>query len=320
MKVYGRIEPAMNSIENFPDFFVVGAPRCGTTAISQYLSKNPKICFSKPKEPHFFSIFQQERPDADLKRDYIDLFFRHCTAEYQAIGEGSVSYLYFPHAIQRIQRQNPNAKFIIMVRNPIDMIHSYHTRLLALMDEDEEDFITAWNLQKDRAKGKHLPKQCRSPYLLQYEEVGSMGKHVEKLFEIAGRKNCKVIVFDDFIRDTLSAYRDLLEFINVDYDGQTRFPRVEVSKFYRNRWLHLLLKRPPTRVIKYTLNIEQRARQQGKKKPLLKRMRKWLIKKNTVVRKRTPLELQTREMLGHVFADDIKKLGILLQRDLSHWK
>ena len=56
------------------------------------------------------------------------------------------------------------------------------------------------------------------------------------------------------------------------------------------------------------------------KKPLVKRMRKWLIRKNTVVRKRPPLESRTREMLRQAFAGDIEKLGILLQRDLSHWK
>ena len=60
MTVYGRIDPLMNKAECFPDFFVVGAPRCGTTAISKYLSDNPNICFSRPKEPHFFSIFQEK--------------------------------------------------------------------------------------------------------------------------------------------------------------------------------------------------------------------------------------------------------------------
>ena len=320
MTVYGRIDPVMNRTECFPDFFVVGAPRCGTTAISKYLSDNPNICFSRPKEPHFFSIFREERPDADLQRDYLDLFFPHCTPEHQAIGEGSVSYLYYPRAIERIQEQNPGARFIVMVRNPVDMIHSYHARLLALMDEEEEDFVRAWHLQKDRADGKHLPRHCRTPHLLQYEAVGSMGRHVERLFETAGRENCKVVVFDDFIGDTLAVYRDVLQFIGVDYDGQTTFPPVEVSKFYRIRWLQLLLKRPPTRVVKYALNIEQRARQKGKKKPLVKRMRKWLTRKNTVVRKRPPLEPRTREMLRQAFAGDIEKLGILLQRDLSHWK
>lgn len=310
----------MQSTNRFPDFFVVGAPRCGTTAISKYLARNPHICFSRPKEPHFFSIIKQEKPDADLHRDYLDLFFRDCSDDYQALGEGSVSYLYYPQAIQRIQQLNPHARFIVMARNPIDMIHSYHARLLAILDEDVEDFATAWGLQEARARGEQLPRHCRTPYLLQYAEIGRIGKQVEQLFHTAGRENCHVVLFDDFISDTLGSYRQVLDFIKVDYDGQTEFPPVEVSKFYRYRWLHLLLKRPPMRVVKYTLNIEQRAHRQGRKKSRVKRMRKWLLSKNTAVRKRPPLDPAMRRQLQEAFATDIEKLGRLLDRDLGHWQ
>jgi hypothetical protein len=304
----------------FPDFFVVGAPRCGTTAISKYLAKNPHICFSRPKEPHFFSITLQEKPDADLDNDYLALFFTHCSEAHQATGEGSVSYLYYPQAIKHIQQLNPQARFIVMARNPIDMIHSYHARLLAILDEDVEDFATAWGLQEARARGEQLPKHCRTPYLLQYAEIGMIGKHVEQLFHTAGRENCHVVLFDDFISDTLGSYRRVLDFISADYDGRTEFPQVEVSKFYRYRWLHLLLKRPPMKVMKYTHNIEQRARRKGKKKSRLKRLRKWLLRKNTLKRKRPPLDPATRKLLGETFAADIEKLGHLLDRDLSHWR
>lgn len=298
---------------------MIGAPRCGTTAISKYLSKTPNICFSRPKEPHFFSIIMEEKPDADLRHDYLELFFPHCSDTCQAIGEGSVSYLYFPQAIRRIQQLNPQARFIVMARNPIDMIHSYHARVLAILDEEVEDFATAWGLQDARARGERLPRHCRNPYLLQYAEIGRIGKQVEQLFQTAGRENCHVVLFDDFIRDTLTCYRQVLDFINVDYDGQSEFPPVEVSKFYRYRWLHLLLKRPPMKVIKYTLNIEQRAQQTGKKKSRIKRMRKWLIRKNTLVRKRLPLEQDMRNRLRGTFAEDIQRLSRLLDRDLSHW-
>jgi hypothetical protein len=310
----------MQATNQCPDFFVVGAPRCGTTAISRYLAKNPHICFSRPKEPHFFSIIMQEKPDADLHNDYLELFFQHCNGTYQATGEGSVSYLYYPRAIERIQQLNPQARFIVMARNPIDMIHSYHARLLAILDEDVEDFATAWGLQEARARGEQLPGHCRTPYLLQYAEIGRIGNHVEQLFQTAGRENCHVVLFDDFISDTLGCYRQVLDFIRVDYDGQTEFPPQEVSKFYRYRWLHLLLKRPPMRVVKYTLNIEQRARRKGRKKSRVKRIRKWLISKNTVIRKRPPLDQAMRRQLQETFAEDIEKLGRLLDRDLSHWR
>jgi hypothetical protein len=310
----------MQITDRFPDFFVIGAPRCGTTAISKYLSKNPHICFSRPKEPHFFSIMLQEKPDAEINKDYLELFFPHCSETYQALGEGSVSYLYYPQAIKRIQQLNPQARFIVMARNPIDMIHSYHARLLAILDEDVEDFATAWGLQEARARGEHLPAHCRTPYLLQYAQIGRIGAHVEQLFQTAGREHCHVVLFDDFVSDTLASYRRVLDFIEVDYDGRTDFPPAEVSKYYRYRWLHLLLKRPPMRVVKYSLNIEQRARRKGRKKSRVKRIRKWLLGKNTVIRKRPPLEPAMRSLMRETFAADIEMLGRLLDRDLSHWR
>ena len=77
-------------------------------------------------------------------------FFCQCELRAKALGEGSVSYLYYPQAISRILEINPRAKFIVMVRNPTEMIYSYHSRLLAVLEENVNDFFTAWNLQDDR--------------------------------------------------------------------------------------------------------------------------------------------------------------------------
>ena len=70
----------------------------------------------------------------------------------------------------------------------------------------------------------------------------------------------------------------------------------------------------------FFLNMEQRARRRGKKRSLARRMRKWLIRQNTLVRKRPPLEQKMRDLLRESFAEDIEKLGRLLDRDLSHWR
>ena len=69
----------------FPDFFIVGAPRCGTTALSKYLKRNPKICFSNPKEPHFFTKILEERPEADIQTEYVERFYLSAGVEVGAI-------------------------------------------------------------------------------------------------------------------------------------------------------------------------------------------------------------------------------------------
>jgi len=191
----------------FPDFFLVGAPRCGTTALSRYLTRNPQICFSRPKEPHYFARIDCIPDTDELKRDYLDRCFAHRTSAHRVLGEGSVSYLYAPGAIERILHFNPQARFIVQLRNPLKMLPSYHLRMQFLLQEDQADFETAWGLQAARMRGESIPKRCLDPRLLIYTEVAKFGAQIERLFKIAGREQTHVIIFDDFASDTLQAAR-----------------------------------------------------------------------------------------------------------------
>jgi len=308
------------NISFFPTFFLVGAPRCGTTALSKYLSKHPQICFSKPKEPHFFTILLKLLENVDIERDYIQRFFFHKTDAHQAVGEGSVSYLYSNEALETILQLNPDAKFIVNVRNPVDMIYSYHARLLKLVEEDQQDFKVAWELQALRAQGKRLPKRCHDPDLFQYKEVGSLGKYVERLFEIVGRERVHVVVFDDFAADTLTEYKKVLDFLGVGYDGRTEFPRKNKHETVRFRFLQRLLKQPPKRMTNFLLTLQQQEKRKQKgKKHWLMRIRKTIIVKNRIRKAREPLDIAMRQILIEEFYNDVIKLGKLINRDLSHW-
>jgi hypothetical protein len=305
----------------FPDFFIIGAPRCGTTSLSRYLSEHPKICFSRPKEPHYFSTISPEFTLSDVQTQYLERFFPHCQAGCEAVGEGSVSYLYSPHAIDSILKLNPDAKFIAMLRNPVQMIHSFHYRMLFTMDEDVRDFSRAWALQEKRSRGEEIPKGCREPLLLQYAEVGKLGAQVERFFQKVSEKNRMVIVFDDFSADTAAIYRKALAFINVSDDGRRSFPPKMVSKSYRFSWLQRWLYRPPKPVMDL---LEASKKKQGKtggeKASGVMGLRKRLVRFNVIKRKPAPLDGRMREVLRETFASDIERLGRLVGRDLSHWR
>ena len=91
----------MTKPERFPAFFLIGAPRWGTTALSSYLANNPQVCFSRPKEPHYFSLFAPHASLDDLESAYLARYFSHYRESHKAVGEGSVSYLYSPDEIGR---------------------------------------------------------------------------------------------------------------------------------------------------------------------------------------------------------------------------
>lgn len=297
--------------------FLVGAPRCGTTAFSKALARNPQICFSKPKEPHFFTRSHPELTEAEMKEAYLRMFFPHLNNDHWVIAEGSVSYLYSPDAIKTIMAFDPAARFIAMVRNPMDMMPSYHARLLFTLDEDVRDFARAWSLQETRRAGRQIPRRCRDPRLLQYAAIGKLGEHIDRLFQTAGRERCHVVVFDDFVRDPIQVYKDTLAFIGVDYDGRTTLPQKNQNRGFKNAWLQQFVMNPPRPLARF---IEKRQMKGLDWLAYLRPLRRRIKKFNKVEEKRSPLPESLRQLLRTTFADDIERLSRLLNRDLSHWR
>jgi hypothetical protein len=303
--------------ERFPDFFLIGAPRCGTTSLSRYLTGNPQVCFSRPKEPHYFSLLSPHTSLDDLEAAYLLRYFSHYRDRHKAIGEGSVSYLSSPYALQWILSINPQAKFIAILRNPLDMLPSYHLRMLFTVMEDVEDFATAWHLQDVRARGKQIPKHCIDPHLLLYHEVAKFGEQIERLYCFAGRDRSLILLFDDLARDPGAVYKQVLAFIGVNDDGRTRFQKKLQSKSYRSRWLQQLLYAPSVRKGPFVDTLHRRMRQKKApgRKSWLKRLARW----NTIEVRPSPLDPAMRKILRDTFTADVDKLSKLLHRDLSHW-
>lgn len=309
----------MTRPKNFPDFFIIGAPRCGTTALSRYLSRHPEICFSRPKETHYFTQLE-ELPSGDrLQSDYIERYFSHRTDDNILAGEGSVSYLHLPGPVEQILHFNPDAKFIAMVRNPLTVLPSYHQKMLFLLQENEKVFDKAWSLQSARARGEKLPSTCIDSRLLNYAEGARLGAQVERLFNVAGRDRSHIIVFDDFAADTAGVYGRLLDFLELDHDGQTEFERRYESQMYRYHWLQRLLFIPATRGGKIVDTLQRRKRKyraDGTRKPnLVKRITKF----NKVVVKPAPLSPHMVDVIREEVREDVRLLGRLLDRDLGFW-
>jgi hypothetical protein len=253
----------------------------------------------------------------DLETAYLARCFSHYREGHKAVGEGSTSYLATPHALPRILRLNPDAKFLVLLRNPLEMLPSYHLRLLFSVMEDVEDFATAWSLQEVRMRGERIPRHCVDSHLLLYREVAKFGEQVERLYQLAGRDRSLVLLFEDFVRDPGAHYRQVLAFLGVDYDGRTRFRRKFRSKMYRSRWLQQWLYAPLVSkahvfdTLKRRINLKKVA---GRKSWL-----KRLARRNTIDARPAPLAPEVKHMLRDTLAEDVAKLSSLLNRDLSHW-
>lgn len=299
-----------------PNLFLVGAPKCGTSALAEYLSTHPNVLFSEPKEPHYFAFdFPRHRAVPD-KQAYLDLF-AGATPQHTVLGEGSVWYLFSREAIPHIREFNPEARLIVMLRNPADLVYSLHATHLRTTDENETDFQRAWELQPLRAQGKHLPRNCRTPDLLQYRRVGSMGEQVERLLQVFPREQVMFILFDDFKKHTADIYRQTLTFLGLPDDRRAEFPVVNANQVRYNQWIAEQLISPPgwlRRAWRFSKRFLGSAEQYGH------RFLRWAYVANATRKPRPPMSPEFRSRIMEAFAPDIRKLGELIGRDLSHWK
>jgi hypothetical protein len=310
----------------FPDFFIVGAPRCGTTGLSRYLAAHPQICFSRPKEPHYFSLTAERLGETSLERHYLRrCFVGYDPAVHRSVGEGSTSYLYSQRAIDAILAHNPDARMVVMLRDPMEMLPSLHSRQLYLLQEDEPDFARAWALQAERRVGESLPRYCIDPHALQYEEIGKHAQHLARVFSQVGRERCHVILFDDLKRDPAAMYGGCLDFIGVPHDGRTVFRPWKMGRRYRSAFVQRLAAGPPRDAAHYTRKIEQQAeaRREAKggtpKRSALERLSQQIKRWNRAKDPPPPLSPRMRETLRNSLSKDVAELSELLGRDLGHW-
>lgn len=296
-----------------PNFFIVGAPKCGTTALYEYLRPHPHIFMPTVKEPHFFAKDMGIYPVVKTPDEYTELFADR-TEKHLRVGEASVYYLRSSVAIPNIRAFNPDARLIAMFRNPVDMVYSLHSQLLYVAEETVTDFETAWRLQERRRGGTDLPATCREPMLVQYAEVGAFGTQTQRLLSAFPPAQVKIILFDDFVADPQKVYDEVMEFLEIPHDNRAEFPRINENKRAKIGWLKDFMRRPPPVLRSAVRGLKQAIGHEG-----ISATKGRIVRLNTVKERRPPLSAKLRAELVEAFRDEVALLGRLLDRDLSHW-
>jgi hypothetical protein len=267
----------------------------------------------KVKEPHFFATDLGTYPFIKTLEEYTRLF-SESTEKHLRVGEASVYYLRSRTAITNIHEFNPDARIIAMFRNPVDMVHSFHSQLLYVSEETVSDFETAWRLQERRSRGLDLPPASRGSFLLQYAEVGRFGSQTERLLSIFPRNQVKLILYDDFTASPQRVHEEVLAFLQLPLDHRTEFPRINESKKARLAWLQRFSRKPPPALLNAFRSLKQAV---GPER--LSAVKKKVVVLNTVKGPRQPLTPEFRAELVEAFRTEVALLSRLLNRDLSHW-
>jgi hypothetical protein len=216
-------EPALGRV---PDFFIVGQPKCGTTALYKMLRSHPQIYMPELKEPLFFASDLRPRLSKQpleggrkplfpvSREEYVALF--EAAAPDQRVGEATPTYLRSHVAAGAIAEAQPGARIIAIFREPASFLRSLHLQWLQLHLESETDLADAMALEDSRRQGVLRPGEKPQARMLLYSEFVRYVEQLRRFQEVFPREQMLVLIYDDFRRDNDATVRSVLRFLDVD--------------------------------------------------------------------------------------------------------
>tara|TARA_B110000438_G_scaffold43782_1_gene43715 strand:- start:5527 stop:6390 length:864 start_codon:yes stop_codon:yes gene_type:complete len=283
------------------DFFIVGAPKSGTTSLYHYLNQHQDICMSLIKEPNYFSseelndqgLYYKAKVISKLE-SYHKIFIKE--KDHQLLGEASVSYLFYQNVPLKIYKYNPNAKIIILLRNPIERAHSHY-----LMDYRlGHTKISLDSILNDSSVKDH------ALLYQQYIELGFYYNQVKRYIDVFGHNNVCVMLYDKLKENNEQLTNNILRFLNVDLNNDINFKiPYNRSKSSTNKIIQKL----------YSLTFIRKS-----VSFLFPNIIISYINKIFFNNKENSLSTRLEDKLYNLYSEDILLLEKMLKIDLSSWK
>ena len=235
-----------------PNLFIVGQPKSGTTALYHFVSQHPQVFCPPLKEPNYFCTDFHRKADrwAGPRRFYPIRTAQQYGSLYRSARQqpycvdASVWYLVSEEAVPNIAHFNPDARLIVLLRSPVDMVVSLHKELLRGGIEDVHDVSAAVALSARRLAGQDVPSGAPFPEYVAYAQYIQYGQHLRRLFAHFPESQVFVIVFEEFRRDNGRIFRALAEWLGIDSSFQPRFQPVNQYPPGQLSWFGRWLMRP----------------------------------------------------------------------------
>jgi hypothetical protein len=275
-----------------PGFFIGGAQKSGTTTLHFRLKAHPQVFIpDRPQEIHFF----------DDPRNFARglLWYEGLFAGWSgqpAVGQTSPLYLYDPLVAARIRDVIPEARFLFVLRNPVERAHSHYWHSVKKGYEPLE-LAPALEAEADRIRQGGTLRRDHS-----YVDRGRYAPQLRRYFECFGRERVLVLLYDELVRDPDRLERSCARFLGIDPDAfppRDRSAARNASQLPRLRWL-------------------QRATAPWRRSA--PRIAAVVDRLNLRTAPYPALDPALRARLAAIFEPEIRELEKLLELDLSSWK
>lgn len=263
-----------------------------------------------PKELHYFGN------DLPLKHklseaEYLAYFDE--AKSKKILGDKSVWYLFSKTAAIEIRNYEPNARIVIMLRNPVTLLPSLHSQEIQDGNEDISDFEKAIRLDDERRKGHKQPNCVDFTFLPPYKDIALFSEQVKRYLETFGKENVHIIIYEEFAKDPEASTKEVFSFLGVNPDIRIKYKVVNPNKKIRILLLHRIIKMPPSwlKKIAHTFIPFKTIRHS-----IMNFLQKWNIKESP----RKQINPEQAKQLKNYFAEDINKLSKLIDNNLTMWK
>lgn len=297
-----------------PDFLVAGVPKAGTTALHAALSRHPGLYMSPIKEPKFFLTDgpppARGGPGDALtyrehvwQRDKYEALFDQAP-DHSKKGESTPLYLYDPDAMRRIRDTIPDAKIIVVIRDPVERAHSNWTHLWSAGLEPESDFLRACAEEERR-------KEQGWASFWHYTGLGMYGRQLRYAFGLFPREQVLVVRYRALVDEPTRTLDRICAFLGVEQGMLTEIPRENVTSHPE----HTLAHRAASLAMRAGDALGQRLPGDAVT-TATHRLERFLQRDN---RTRQPLSWKQRQALLPVFEDDVRVLEHVLGEDFGDW-
>lgn len=290
-----------------PNFFIVGAPKCGTTSLADWLRGHPEVYLSPVKEPNYYNTDIAPEWGHVAEKEAYAALFAGATDDHRAVGEATTLYLCSTVAIDALLHDVPSAKLIVALRNPVEMVRSLHEEFVHADLQKTRDLFDALEEQMRDAASQDDPDRPIRRSQLRYTRVCSLGEQVERLFGKVPQERILLIWMDEMKADPEGVFSRVCEFLGVSSWQPDAFTASNRARRMRSPFLHSLI----------GLGVRMKRRLGFSGSFGIGSM---IYRLNAVEVKRSPVDQVSEERLYALFADDIALLERITGRDLNGWR
>lgn len=297
------------------NLFIPGAAKSGTSSLHELLNLHPEINMSKNKEPHFISSEPEIINSTIAIHKYLENF--DFTKKYSYRGESSTGYFYFEKFKENFfELANPNSKFILILRNPIDRTYSHYNYLKSLGSETE-DLETA--VLKDHQKEPSSEDLLPELIIKNYYQYSLYGKWLKRFLEHFDAKNVKIILFEDLKNNQLETINSCFEFLgiqpleNLKEVTSNKTVKVRFPQLYRRMRVFMFNKSKTSEIVKHLFPVKFRRKYKKKATEILL----------SVLKTKKPLPQITdkeRAFLRNLYKDDVLLLQQITDLKFTSWQ